>query len=69
LSNLVLGGKTGSIKNETDKWLYDWFVGYGAEKAGSRKLALAVLVVHGELLRARAHEYARLALKYYFGRS
>ena len=69
LSKLALGGKTGSIKNDTDKWLYDWFVGYGAEKTGNRKLALAVLVVHGELLRARAHEYARLALKYYFGKS
>ena len=69
LAKLFLGGKTGSIKNDTDKWLYDWFVGYGAEKEGNRKLALAVLVVHGELLRARAHEYARLALKYYFGKS
>ena len=69
LSKLFLGGKTGSIKNNTDKWLYDWFVGYGAEKAGTRKLAMAVLVVHDELLRARAHEYARMALKYYFGKS
>jgi len=26
LSGLSLGGKTGSIKNETDEWLFDWFV-------------------------------------------
>lgn len=68
LSKLVLGGKTGSIKNDDDHWLYDWFVGYGAQKKGAKKLALAVLVVHDELLRARAQEYARLALRYYFAR-
>ncbi len=69
LSKLALGGKTGSIKNETREWLFDWFVGYGLEKAGPEKLVVAVLVVHDELLRTRAQEYARLALKYYFRRS
>lgn len=67
LSKLFLGGKTGSIKNDTDQFFYDWFVGFGEQRKGEKKLALAVLVVHGELLRARAHEYARLAFKYYFG--
>jgi len=66
LSKLFLGGKTGSIKNDDDRWLYDWFVGYGAQKKGAKKLAVAVLVVHDKLLRARAQEYARLALRYYF---
>jgi len=66
LSKLHLGGKTGSIKNENDRLFYDWFVGFGEQKKGGKKLALAVLVVHGKLLRARAHEYARLALRYYF---
>ena len=66
LSKLLIGGKTGSIKNRSDKLLYDWFVGFGVEKGGTKKLALAVLVVHGKLLRARAQEYARLALRYYF---
>jgi membrane peptidoglycan carboxypeptidase len=69
LSKLSLGGKTGSIKNDTDEWLYDWFVGFAAEKAGTRKLAVAILIIHDELLRTRAQEYARLALRYYFGRS
>jgi membrane peptidoglycan carboxypeptidase len=66
LSKLLLGGKTGSIKNKTDTLLYDWFVGFGEEKKGTRKLAIAVLVVHDKLLRARAQEYARIALKEYF---
>ncbi len=69
LSRLLIGGKTGSIKNDTDELLYDWFVGFGKEKEGPKKLALAVLVVHDKLLRARAHEYARLALKHYFRKS
>ncbi len=66
LSKLLIGGKTGSIKSRSDELLYDWFVGFGIEKGGAKKLALAVLVVHGKLLRARAQEYARLALRYYF---
>jgi len=66
LSKLVIGGKTGSIKNKSDDLLYDWFVGFGEEKAGRRQLAIAVLVVHGTLLRTRAQEYARLALREYF---
>jgi cell division protein FtsI/penicillin-binding protein 2 len=66
LSKLVIGGKTGSIKNRSDNLLYDWFVGFGEEKKGSRKLAIAVLVVHDKLLRARAQEYARIGLREYF---
>ncbi len=66
LSKLDIGGKTGSIKNDTDRLFYDWFVGFGERKQGDKKLALAVLVVHGKLLRARAQEYARLAFRYYF---
>ena len=66
LKKLLIGGKTGSIKNKSDELLYDWFVGFCAEKAGTRKLALAVLVVHDKFLRARAQEYARLAMRHYF---
>ncbi len=66
LKNLIIGGKTGSIKNKSDELFYDWFVGFCTEKTGTRKLALAVLVVHDKLLRARAQEYACLAMRYYF---
>jgi cell division protein FtsI/penicillin-binding protein 2 len=69
LSKLLIGGKTGSINNKTDELHYDWFVGFCAETKGTRKLALAVLVVHDKLLRARAQEFARLAMRYYFKKS
>ncbi|MCK5245057.1 MAG: PbpA [Desulfobacterales bacterium] len=66
LSNLVIGGKTGSINNKTCELRYDWFVGFCEEKTGPRKLAIAVLVVHDRLLRKKAGEFARLAMKRYF---
>jgi peptidoglycan glycosyltransferase len=69
LSKLLIGGKTGSINNKTDELHYDWFVGFCAEKKGTRKLALAVLVVHDKVRRAKAQEFARLAMKYYFKES
>lgn len=66
LSKLFIGGKTGSINNESDELHYDWFVGFCEENTGARKLVLAVLVVHKELLREKAQEFARLAMRYYF---
>jgi peptidoglycan glycosyltransferase len=69
LSKLSIGGKTGSINNKTDELHYDWFVGFCAEKAGTRKLALAVLVVHDRLLREKSHKFARRAMSYYFRKS
>jgi peptidoglycan glycosyltransferase len=69
LSKLLIGGKTGSINDKTDELHYDWFVGFCAEKKGTRKLALAVLVVHDKLRRAKAQEFARLAMRYYFKES
>jgi hypothetical protein len=44
-------------------------VGFCAEKKGTRKLALAVLVIHDKVRRAKAQEFARLAMKYYFKKS
>ncbi len=69
LSKLSIGGKTGSINDKSDELRYDWFVGYCAEKARTRKLALAVLVVHDKLLREKAQEFARRAMRYYFKES
>jgi cell division protein FtsI/penicillin-binding protein 2 len=66
LSKLSIGGKTGSINDKSDELRYDWFVGYCAEKAGIRKLAIAVLVVHHKLLREKAQEFARRAMRCYF---
>lgn len=69
LSKLAIGGKTGSINDKSDELHYDWFVGFCAEKAGTRKLALAVLVVHDKLLREKSHKFARRAMRYYFRKS
>jgi cell division protein FtsI/penicillin-binding protein 2 len=69
LSKLSIGGKTGSISDISDELHYDWFVGFCAEKAGTKKLALAVLVVHDELLREKAQEFARRAMRCYFRQS
>ena len=69
LSKLFIGGKTGSINNKTDELHYDWFVGFCAEKAGTQKLALAVLVVHDRLLREKSHKFAHRAMRYYFSES
>jgi len=69
LSKLFIGGKTGSINNKSNKLRYDWFVGFCSEKFGTKKLALAVVVVHDELLRERAQEFARRAMRYYFRKS
>jgi cell division protein FtsI/penicillin-binding protein 2 len=66
LSKLVIGGKTGSINNTCDELHYDWFVGFCEEKTGTKKLALAAVVVHDKLLREKAPVYARLAMRYYF---
>jgi len=66
LSKLSMGGKSGYINNKSDELHYDWFVGFCAERAGTRKLALAVLVVHDKFLRERARKIARGAMRHYF---
>jgi penicillin-binding protein A len=66
LSQLNIGGKTGSIYNRTHDARYDWFVGFAQEKHGSGQLAIAVLVAHEEYIGIRATEYARMAISHYF---
>jgi len=66
LSRLNIGGKSGSISNREHSARYDWFVGYAGEKAGTGKIAIAVLVAHEKYIGLRAAYYARLAIKRYF---
>ncbi|MBW1989309.1 MAG: PbpA [Deltaproteobacteria bacterium] len=66
LRNLEIGGKTGSINNADNRMRFDWFVGYASAPDG-RKLALAVIVAHGEYLGPRAATYARMLIRDYFG--
>lgn len=66
LGKLNLGGKTGSIANRAHDVHYDWFVGFAEEKQGPEKIAVAVVVGHGDKLGTRAGQYARMAFRHYF---
>ena len=66
LSQLQIGGKTGSIDNRTHDQRYDWFVGFAKGRQGESKLAIAVMVAHQDYIGIRASRYARMAMKYYF---
>ena len=66
LSQLEIGGKTGSINNRTNDARYDWFVGYAKEKAGNGKIVLSVVVAHEKYIGIRATRYARMAMQKYF---
>jgi len=68
LSRLTIGGKTGSIDNETHDVRFDWFVGYATDKQGSKKIALSIVVAHHKFIGTKASQYARLIMKYYFNR-
>jgi len=67
LSQLRIGGKTGSINSRSQDKRYDWFVGFAREKDGSGGLVLSVLVAHGRYIGTRASSYARLAIEHFFG--
>lgn len=67
LSQLRIGGKTGSINNKTQDKRYDWFVGFAEEKDGSQDLVLSIVVAHGKYIGTRAGRYARMAIEHFFG--
>jgi len=66
LSKLNIGGKTGSIDNNTHDARYDWFVGFAQEKKGKKNIAVSVIVAHEKYIGLRASYYARIAMKKYF---
>ena len=66
LSKLIIGGKTGSLYNREGTVKYDWFVGFGKEKSGNKRLAVAVVVGHKKYIGTRASTHARKILKTYF---
>ena len=66
LSQLDIGGKTGTMDNQSHEVHYDWFVGYASDKSGIRRLAVAVVVAHEALLGVRSGQYARMVMKHYF---
>ena len=68
LSQLNIGGKTGSIYDQSHELKFDWFVGFAEEKNRGKQLALSVLVAHDKYLGKRAGDYARMAITHYFNK-
>ncbi|WP_286822535.1 penicillin-binding transpeptidase domain-containing protein [Desulfobacter sp. UBA2225] len=66
LSDLVIGGKTGSLSNKEHTIRYDWFAGFGQHKVTNRTLIVAVVVGHGKYIGTRASIHAKNMLKTYF---
>ena len=66
LSQLKIGGKTGSISNHAQDTRFDWFVGFANDKKGDGPLIVAAMVGHGDYIGKRAAEYAKIAMSHYF---
>ncbi|MFA5903973.1 MAG: penicillin-binding transpeptidase domain-containing protein, partial [Desulfobacula sp.] len=66
LSKLIMGGKTGSLNNREHTIKYDWFTGFGQEKNSEKKIAMAIVVGHGEYIGTKSSAYGNMILKQYF---
>ena len=66
LSQLNIGGKTGSIFNRKHDLRFDWFVGFAEEIQGEKKLAVSIVVAHEEYIGIRAGQYARMVIRKHF---
>ena len=64
LSEVYIGGKTGTLNGWDPAGRYDWFVGFG-QNANS-KIAVAALCIHGGRRGVKASKVARDALEQYF---
>jgi peptidoglycan glycosyltransferase len=66
LSRLEIGGKTGSMDNQTHEAHYDWFVGFAVDRASGQKVVVSVVVAHEKYIGTRSGYYARILMKEYF---
>jgi penicillin-binding protein A len=66
LSRLDIGGKTGSMDNQTHEAHYDWFVGFAVDRASGQKVVVSVVVAHEKYIGTRSGYYARILMKAYF---
>jgi len=64
LSDVFLGGKTGTLNGWDPPGRYDWFVGFG--ERDNTKIAVAALCIHGEMRGIKASAVARQFLEDYF---
>lgn len=68
LSQLQLGGKTGSLYNSDNTVKYDWFTGFAREARGSKTLVVSIVVGHRKYIGTRAATYGKQIFKDYFTR-
>jgi len=66
LSRLDIGGKTGSMDNQTHEAHFDWFVGFAEDKASGQKVVVSVVVAHEKYIGTRSGYYARILMKAFF---
>jgi cell division protein FtsI/penicillin-binding protein 2 len=66
LSQVEIGGKTGSIGDGSGDARYDWFVGYARAHAQRGGIVLSAVVAHEEFIGMRAAAYAAETIKMYF---
>lgn len=67
LSQLNIGGKTGSINDRPDHTIrYDWFTGFAEKKDGSQSIVISIIVAHKDFIGTRAGQYARMGIKKYY---
>lgn len=66
LSDVRIGGKTGSIDNQSHDARIDWFVGYAEGPDGGDRIAMAAVVAHEQYIGKRAAAYAKNAISAYF---
>ena len=66
LSRLDIGGKTGSMDNQTHEAHFDWFVGFAEDRASGQKVVVSVVVAHEKYIGTRSGYYARILMKQYF---
>lgn len=66
LSRLDIGGKTGTMDNQSHEAHFDWFVGFAQDRTSGRKVVVAVVVAHEKFIGTRSGYYARILMKQYF---
>jgi penicillin-binding protein A len=61
-----LGAKTGTLNDETNRYLIDWLSSFALARNGEKSICVAVLGVHGKKIGIRANVLGRHIIDYYF---
>lgn len=62
--SMLMGAKTGTINDRSERYKYDWTTAYAVPKDHSGGICVAVLEVHGKILGTRSQEIARAIISY-----